>query len=143
MPNALSFPRLVRLGHGALEQLPELLAALGVSRPLLVSDSAMASLGHVDRVLAVLNAAGLAAQVYTETEPEPGDASIYRGVEALRAAGADGLVALGGGSVIDTAKAMAVLFAGGGVIRDYAVPREVTLSRLPLVAVPTTAGTGS
>ena len=143
MSHSLSFPRLVRLGHGALDQLPELLAALGVSRPLLVSDSAMASLGHVDRVLAVLNAAGLAAQVYTETEPEPGDASIYRGVEALRAAGADGLVALGGGSVIDTAKAMAVLLAGGGVIRDYAVPREVTLSRLPLVAVPTTAGTGS
>ena len=114
MAYALSFPRLLRLGYGALEQLPEVLGALGVSRPLLVSDPAMESLGHVARVLGVLKDRGLAAQVHTDTEPEPADGSILRGVSVLTASGADGVVALGGGSVIDSAKAMAVLAAGGG-----------------------------
>ena len=143
MAYALSFPRLLRLGYGALEQLPEVLAALGVRRPLLVSDPAMDRLGHVARVLGVLKDAGLDAQVHTDTEPEPADGSILRGVAVLAASSADGVVALGGGSVIDSAKAMAVLAAGGGGIRAYAVPQEVTLSRVPIIALPTTAGTGS
>jgi len=81
--------------------------------------------------------------VFDETVPEPTDTSIQAGVDKIRHGNYDAIIALGGGSPIDSAKAIAMLGKYGGVIRDYKFPRIVNEESLPIIAVPTTAGTGS
>lgn len=140
---SIEVPPVLRIGGGAVGELPGVLAELGVTRPLLVTDPVMVELGHADRVTELLRAADVPHAVFHDTEPEPSEGSVLRGVAAFRAEPFDGLVALGGGSAIDSAKAIGVLARHGGSIRDHAVPNEVTATAVPLVAIPTTAGTGS
>ena len=141
-------PRLLRVGGGAVAQLAEVLAALGLSRPLVVTDPYMVSSGLVRRCLDPMEAAGLRVGVFSDTVPEPTDAVVEQGVAALAGGGYDCLVGFGGGSPIDTAKAMAILAEGraarpGALMRDFKVPVAADRARLPVIAVPTTAGTGS
>lgn len=147
MSSNILMPRIMEVGGGALERLAEVLAALGVRRPLIVTDTTMVELGYLARVEALLDAAHIDYRVFADTVPEPTEASIRAGVELMRDGtdqGAfDGLVALGGGSPIDSAKAIGVLGHFGGAIRDYQFPRSAARIGLPLVAIPTTAGTGS
>ncbi len=143
IPPQILLPALLRIGGGAVTALPEVLRQLGVERPLLITDPAMVEFGHAERVRALLAEAGLPVTVFAETEQEPSSASIDRGVGAWRGGRFDGMVALGGGSAIDSAKAIGVLAHLGGRMRDYAVPNDVDRSGIPLVAIPTTAGTGS
>src|SRR5580658_5443455 len=139
----VSLPRLLSIGGGALKELPELLGRVGVSRPLVVTDPYMRSSGLLDRLTGLLDRAGLVAQVFADTVPDPTSTVVEAGAAILAEGNFDGLVALGGGSPIDTAKAMAILAANGGRIRDYKVPNPIPLPGLPLIAIPTTAGTGS
>jgi alcohol dehydrogenase class IV len=139
----ISLPRLLSIGGGALAQLPESLARTGISRPLIVTDPFMRDSGVLERVTGLLKEAGLAWQAFADTVPDPTSSVVESGAEILAAGGFDGLVALGGGSPIDTAKAMAILAANGGRIRDYKVPNPIPKPGLPVVAIPTTAGTGS
>ncbi|HLG89330.1 MAG TPA: iron-containing alcohol dehydrogenase [Alphaproteobacteria bacterium] len=139
----LTLPSQVLIGGGALAELPGLVASLGIRRPLLVSDPVMREIGLVDRVAALLEQAGAPCLVFADTVPEPTSAVVERGAEIMREEEFDGLVALGGGSPIDTAKAMTVLTANGGRIRDYKVPNPIPRLGAPLIAIPTTAGTGS
>jgi len=143
MTAQILLPRLLRIGGGAVRALPEVLRQLAIERPMLVTDPAMVEFGHADRVRDLLVDAGLPVTVFAETEQEPSSASIERGVRAWHAGRFDGLVALGGGSAIDSAKAIGVLAHLGGRMRDYAVPNDVEHAGVPLVAIPTTAGTGS
>ena len=147
MVTNILMPRILEVGGGALERLAGVLAALGVQRPLVVTDPMMVELGYVARLQALLEAAGLDYRVFADTVPEPTLASILDGVARMRegtAQGAfDGVIALGGGSPIDSAKAIGVLGHFGGEIRDYQFPRAASQLGLPLVAIPTTAGTGS
>lgn len=148
MISTLVSPRLMRVGGGAVAQVAEVLAAFGLSRPLVVTDPYMVSSGLVRRCLAPMEAAGLAPAVFSDTVPEPTDAVVEAGVAALSAGSYDCLVAFGGGSPIDTAKAMAILAEGraarpGALMRDFKVPHVSDLVRLPVIAIPTTAGTGS
>jgi alcohol dehydrogenase class IV len=137
-------PRLMRIGGGAVAQAAEVLATLGLRRPMVVTDPFMVSSGLVRKLLDPLAAAGVAAPVFGDTVPDPTDTVVEAGVAALRTAGEiDCLIGFGGGSPIDTAKAIAILAAGGGRMRDWKVPRAADLAALPIVAVPTTAGTGS
>jgi alcohol dehydrogenase class IV len=137
-------PRIMRIGGGAVAQAAEVLAALGLRRPLVVTDPFMVSSGLVRRLLDPLAEAGIEPPVFSETVPDPTDTVVEAGVAALRAAGEiDCLIGFGGGSPIDTAKAVAILAAGGGRMRDWKVPRAADLAALPILAVPTTAGTGS
>jgi alcohol dehydrogenase class IV len=136
-------PRLMRVGGGSVKQVAALLGQFGLSRPLVVTDPFMVSSGLVQRCLEPLTEAGLAVTVFSDTIPEPTDTVIEAGVAVLLAGDFDCLVAFGGGSPIDTAKAMAVLAAGGGKMRDYKVPVAADTARLPVIAIPTTAGTGS
>jgi alcohol dehydrogenase class IV len=137
-------PRMMRIGGGAVAQAAEVLAALGLARPMVVTDPFMVSSGLVRRLLDPLAKAGIAPPVFSDTVPDPTDTVVEAGVAALRAAGAiDCLIGFGGGSPIDTAKAIAILAAGGGRMRDWKVPRAADLAALPILAVPTTAGTGS
>ncbi|MCU0984369.1 MAG: iron-containing alcohol dehydrogenase [Acetobacteraceae bacterium] len=136
-------PRLILVGGGAVAQVAEVLGKLGLSRPLVVTDPFMVSSGMVERVLAPLREKGLAAPVFSDTVPDPTDTVIDAGVAVLKGMDADCLIGFGGGSPMDTAKAMAILAAGGGRMRDWKVPAAADMAALPIIAIPTTAGTGS
>jgi alcohol dehydrogenase class IV len=126
-----------------VRQVAALLGKLGLSRPLVVTDPFMVSSGLVQHCLEPLAAAGIGVAVFSDTIPEPTDTVVEAGVAIVRDGDFDCLIAFGGGSPIDTAKAMAVLAAGGGKMRDYKVPVAADAARLPVIAIPTTAGTGS
>lgn len=136
-------PRLLLVAAGAVRQVADVLAKFGLSRPLVVTDPFMVSSGHVRHCLDPLAAAGLAVSVFSDTVPDPTDTVIEAGVTELRKGTFDCLIGFGGGSPIDTAKAMAILAAGGGKMRDYKVPVAADQGALPVIAIPTTAGTGS
>lgn len=136
-------PRFMLVGGGTAGRIVEVLAKFGLSRPLVVTDPVMVSLGLVRRILDPLERAGIAAGVFSATIPEPTDTVVVAGVRALRAGDYDCLVGFGGGSPIDTAKAMAILAVGDAPMRAYKVPHAADHGALPVIAVPTTAGTGS
>lgn len=137
------YPRIVSIGGGAINELAAVLAQIGVRRPLIVSDDFLLRQGLVGRVEAILREAGVTAGVFTDTVPDPTTVSIDVGVAHLKACDYDSLIGLGGGSPQDSAKMMAILHAHGGRVRDYKAPLSVTNGGLPIIAVPTTAGTGS
>jgi alcohol dehydrogenase class IV len=103
----------------------------------------MVKLGLIDRCLAPLAAAGIKADVFSDTIPEPTDTVIEAGTKEFAKAPYDCLIGFGGGSPIDTAKAISVLASGGGKMRDYKVPVAADRGAVPVIAIPTTAGTGS
>lgn len=136
-------PRLMHVGGGARGRLASVLRTMGASHPLVVTDRTMVELGYLAELLAALASEGIAADAFSDTVPEPTEASIEAGVDMAREGGYDVLVAIGGGSAIDSAKAIAVLAVHGGTIADLRFPRRVDEPGLPIVAIPTTAGTGS
>ena len=140
----IASPRLLLIGGGTVRQIAEILGQFGLSRPLIVSDPIMVSTGLIQRALEPLTAAGIAVRVFSDTVSDPTDTVIEAGVAQIRASdGYDCLIGFGGGSPIDTAKAMAILAAGGGKMRDYKAPVAADNGALPIIAIPTTAGTGS
>jgi alcohol dehydrogenase class IV len=143
----ISIPPILQIGAGALGQIAPILARLDCRNPLIVSDTVLVRIGLVGQLTALLDAAGIAHALFDGTEPEPSDACVMAGTQVLLAGsprGAfDAVIAIGGGSVIDTAKVMAVLAATGKTIREIAVPAIVAPVGLPVIAIPTTAGTGS
>jgi len=143
MTNQVILPRIMQLGAGASEAIPNVLSSLGCSRPLLITDKMMVQLGYATRIQETLVASGLKADIFADTVPEPTVGSIQAGVDMARAGDYDSIIALGGGSPIDSAKAIGILAKLGGQMRDYKFPRNVTETGLPIIAVPTTAGTGS
>ena len=145
MPITATFsaPRHMLIAAGAVRQLPDILAKFGLSRPLVVSDPVMVATGLIARALDPLTAAGLHPDVFSDTVSDPTDTVIEAGVAVLHGGKFDCLIGFGGGSPIDTAKAMAILAAGGGKMRDYKAPVAADKGALPIIAIPTTAGTGS
>jgi alcohol dehydrogenase class IV len=143
MNTTIVSPKMLMVGAGAVREVPNVLAKLGVKRPLVVTDPFIRSSGMLDRLTKPLDEAGVRCEVFADTVPDPTDTVIEAGVARLRAGSFDVLVAMGGGSPIDTAKGMAILAKGGGKMRDYKVPVAADRADLPVVAVPTTAGTGS
>jgi alcohol dehydrogenase class IV len=143
MAAMITTPRLMAIGGGALAELPSTLARLGLTKPLIVTDPFLVSSGHLERATPQLDQAGIAWKVFSDTVPDPTTAVVEIGAARLAEGDFDSLVAIGGGSSIDTAKAMSVLFANGGKMRDYKVPAEIPKAGPPIVAIPTTAGTGS
>ncbi|MFT7561908.1 MAG: alcohol dehydrogenase class IV [Flavobacteriales bacterium] len=133
-------PRILQVGADAILELPQVIASLGCERPLIITDKMMVELGYATRIQ---DALGHAADIFDDTMPEPTVASILAGVEKAKYGNYDCIIALGGGSPIDSAKAISILAKHGGVMRDYKFPRNVIESGLPIIAVPTTAGTGS
>lgn len=142
---SLVAPRLIVMGGGAVAKLGEVLGQLGLSRPLVVTDPWMVSSGTVDKALLPLRGAGLDPQVFSDTVPDPTDTVVETGAELLKAGGFDCLVGFGGGSPMDTAKAMAILAAAppGTKMRSFKVPAQANVGAVPVICVPTTAGTGS
>lgn len=138
----ITLPRILKVGAGASGELAATLRALGLARPLLVTDPHILACGYCERLQRQLDSAGIPWGLFAECVPDPTTDSVYAALEVLLSGGHDCVVGLGGGSSIDTAKALAVLAPGGGRMRDYKVPVQ-TDRGLPVIAIPTTAGTGS
>jgi len=141
---AITLPRIIRIGGGALADLPAALAQAGLSRPFIVTDGFLAGNGMADRLEAILNDAGMASRTFSGTLPDPTIAV----VEAALAALDDGdmpdcVIGFGGGSPLDTAKAVAALATDRRPIPSMKAPVVTDAPGLPIVAIPTTAGTGS
>ena len=143
MVAVITTPRLMAIGGGALAELPAMLAKLGMAKPLIVTDPYIRGCGILDRATGLLDDARVRWLVFADTVPDPTTAVIETGARILDNGDFDSLVAIGGGSSIDTAKGISVLAANGGKMRDYKVPNEIPKAGLPIVAIPTTAGTGS
>ena len=136
-------PRVVLVGGGSTAEIANVLRRVGIQRPLIVTDPFMAKSELLTRVTGPLTAAGITFEVFSETVPDPTTDVVQAGAALLNGDRFDGLIGFGGGSPMDTAKAMAILQAGGGRMRDWKVPNSADMKALPIVCVPTTAGTGS
>lgn len=143
MPANIVQPRQMVVGAGASQELAGILRQYGLSKPFIVTDKFMIEFGYLERLVDSLTKSGISYAVFADTVPDPTSASIHRGLDALKQREHDCVVALGGGSPIDSAKAIAYLAVHGGTMRDYKVPVINNGPGLPLIAIPTTAGTGS
>ena len=139
----ITLPKFMMIGADAHREVSTALEKLGVKKPLIVTDGFMQESGTLTKITSILDAAGIPWTAFTNTIPDPTTEVISNGVDLLRSGDFDCLIALGGGSPIDTAKAMAVLATHGGAMRDYKVPNQVDRCDYQIVAIPTTAGTGS
>jgi alcohol dehydrogenase len=135
----------VHFGVGAIDRLPEVVAAAGGWRVFVVTDPGVRGSGVIDRVLGVLAAAGLEVGVFAEVEPNPGASTVERGAAALRAFGLEGtvVVPVGGGSSMDTAKALDLRATNDAPVWELGYDDPALNAGRPVVAVPTTAGTGA
>jgi len=142
-PASILLPRILRIGGGASRQLPDVLSGLGLSRPFLITDRFLWEQGPAQALVERIANAGVATRVYADTVPDPTIADVENCLEQLRRDRHDCVIGLGGGSPIDTAKMVAVLAVHGGPVSRYKVPHDQVQPGLPILAIPTTAGTGS
>jgi alcohol dehydrogenase len=133
----------VIFGEGSFERLGDLAAELGFRRTLLVADRGMAACGYVDEALRLLKSAGAVVFTFSEFDVNPDTAMIDKGRDFASPLEVDSIIGLGGGSSMDTAKAINFLLTNGGVMKDYWGFGKAARPMLPMIAVPTTAGTGS
>jgi len=143
-----SYPTAIKFGAGRIAELAEQCKAVGIQRPLLVTDKALASLPITAAALDILEAAGLGRAVFSDVDPNPNEHNMQAGIAAYKAGGHDGVICFGGGSALDLGK-MIALMAGQTVsvwdledIGDWWTRADASVIA-PIIAVPTTAGTGS
>ena len=143
MPIPFEFQLKTRLvfGAGVIEQLGKL--ARRFRKPLLVADHGLLEAGHVDRALRLLGAAGVDPVPFHDFDINPDTAMIERGRSFAAPLGIDAIIGLGGGSSLDCAKAINFLLTNGGTMEDYRGYGKASKPLLPMIAIPTTAGTGS
>jgi len=141
--NFFPVPTDIHFGCGMLRSLPERLGALGARRPMLITDPGVRAAGVLDQVTRVLKDAAVDFAVCDKVKPDSGSALIDETVAEAKTAGADSIVGIGGGSSLDTAKAVAALATNGGSALEYVGLHKIRNRPLPMIAVPTTAGTGS
>ena len=145
-----SYPTAIKFGVGRISELAEHCAAVGLKKPLLVTDKALASLPITANAVAVLKAAGLGAAVFSEVDPNPNEKNMADGIAVYLAGGHDGVICFGGGSALDLGKMIALM---AHQRKDLSVwdledvddwyTRADGAKIAPIIAVPTTAGTGS
>jgi len=141
--NQIILPSIMQIGAKASKEVGSILNSLDYKKPLIITDQMMVELGYAKKIQENLNSININADIFSDTIPEPTVASIQAGVNKIKRADYDCIIALGGGSPIDSAKAIGILGKFGGVMRDYKFPRMVSESGVPIIAIPTTAGTGS
>jgi alcohol dehydrogenase class IV len=143
-----NYPTLIRFGAGRIVELPDACKTLGIRKPLLVTDPGLAALPIVANVVELCRKAGLPCDVFSDVQANPVEANVIAGVELYRRRGYDGVIAFGGGSALDTGKAIALMVGQTRPIWDFE-DREDWYTRVnvegmaPTIAVPTTSGTGS
>ena len=143
-----SYPTAIRFGAGRISEIAEACAAAGMARPLLVTDRGLAGMAMTARTLDRLDAAGLGRAIFADVGSDPSDADVEAGVRAYRDGGFDGVIAFGGGSGLDLGKAIAFMAGQTRPIWDFEDigdwwTRADADAIAPVIAVPTTAGTGS
>ncbi|MGB7286676.1 MAG: iron-containing alcohol dehydrogenase, partial [Salaquimonas sp.] len=137
-------PRHMLVGKGSMEEVSMILEKIGdIKNPLIVTDKFMASSGVVTRLQKLLSAAGASSGVFDSILPDPTDEMVLTGVRLVEANSHDAVIGLGGGSPIDAGKAIAVMALNSQDIQDYRPPNQFNGRSLPMLAIPTTAGTGS
>jgi alcohol dehydrogenase class IV len=141
--NFLPVPTDIHFGYGVLNTLPEKVRSLGARRVFLITDKGIGTAGILQKVLDLLSSAQIAYDVYDDVKPDSGSKLIAEAAERLRKSKAEVLVGIGGGSSLDTAKAVATVATNPGTILDYVGFHRVKNPLSPVIAIPTTAGTGS
>ena len=141
--NFFPVPTDIHFGCGMVRTLPERIRALGGSRAFLVTDPGLRAAGLLDEITGILKAGGVEYAVCDRVKQDSGSTLIDETVKELKAGGCDAVVGMGGGSSLDTAKAVAALATNPGPALEYAGLHKVKNRPLPTVAIPTTAGTGS
>ena len=136
-------PTRILFGRGVALTVAEPLRQVGAKRVLLVTDKGVRAAGLVAPIEERLRDAKIPYEIYDEVVPDPGVGEVQRAYERAKAYGADAFVAIGGGSSIDTAKMAATLLTNGGTVLDYIGIDKVPKPAAPVVAIPTTAGTGA
>ena len=129
-------------GNGVLSRLGKLARDLG-DRALLVTGKGLKDVGHEDRAIESLNESGISATVFDDVQPNPTTEDVDRCLEVAQAADINLIIGLGGGSSMDCAKGANFLLTNGGRMQDYWGIGKATQPMLPMIAVPTTSGTGS
>ncbi|MBP7691462.1 MAG: iron-containing alcohol dehydrogenase [Anaerolineales bacterium] len=147
MPKVRSFeiPTVMKHGAGAIQTLADEAKALGMKRPMVVTDRGIVKAGLVDRVTAPLKAGGLGFALFDQVVPNPPIATVDEAARLYASEKCDGVIGFGGGSSMDTAKSIGVVAANGGSILNYewADPQPIKHRIPPTICVPTTSGTGS
>lgn len=145
MDNSFTFvlPTEIISKAGGLQDLGSILNNDGIKTVLLVTDPGVAGAGHLDSAIQILDAASIESKVFKEVEPNPSVETVHRGAALRRDFPFEAVVALGGGSPMDTAKAIAILATNSGELIDYEGLDQFQEDPLPIYAIPTTAGTGS
>lgn len=136
-------PRTIRFGAGASRELPTQLERIGARHALIVTDEFLAHRGLADEFAALLKQHGLAATIFSGVQPDPTDVNARDGLRVYRESGADSVIGLGGGSAMDAAKVIATLTANPEPLRQYMGCHKALRASAPVIAIPTTAGTGS
>ena len=137
-------PRYMQIGKGSLNQLPEIIKILEpIKSFLIVTDKQMVEFGYVKKLQDILRKAGLKSNVFDDTVPDPTDTVVLNGINFLEKFKNEAVIGFGGGSPIDTAKAIAAMAKHSKNIQDYKPPSTFDKQGLPIIAIPTTAGTGS
>ena len=142
-PFEFRLPTRLFFGAGSIARVGEVARELGFARPLLVSDHGLEEAGHVDRAVALLRAADIDVTVFDDFDVNPDTDMVARGVRFAAELGPDSVIGLGGGSSLDCAKGINLLLTNGGAMIDYKGYGKASRPLLPMIAVPTTAGTGS
>ena len=140
---SFSVPQNITFGKGALDKIPDAVSRMKLAKAFIVSGPHLNKSGLVDRLASKLEEAGLSSERFTETEGNPSTDTVEKAAACFKESGADLIVAFGGGSPLDVAKAVAVLGSYGGKITDYEGVGKVPGPVVPILAIPTTAGTGS
>ncbi len=143
-----NYPTSIKFGAGRIVELPGHCRELGMQRPLLVTDEGLAALPMIGQAVSLCRDDDLACEVFSDVQPNPVEANVAAGVKAFQAGGHDGVIAFGGGSALDSAKAVALMIGQVRPIWDFEdredwYKRVIVAGMVPVVAVPTTAGTGS
>ena len=138
-----SVPQDITVGKGSLAKLPEIAKKLGGSHAFIISGPHLAKMGLVEKAADYLKTVDIKTDAFTEIDANPSVATVEKATEKFKESGADFIVAFGGGSPMDVAKAVGVVAKYGGSITEYEGAHKVPGPIIPLIAIPTTAGTGS
>jgi alcohol dehydrogenase class IV len=136
-------PKIIRIGAGVAREIADVLKQLGLSKPLIVTDKNLVELGHTELILHTLKDHNISWGIFDGVIEDPTDQCVETGLEIFNNEAFDCIIGLGGGSPMDTAKAISFMKVNKGHVRDYKAPNQIDLCGPPVILIPTTGGTGS
>ena len=136
-------PKIIRIGGGVAKEIIDVLKQLSLSKPFIVTDPNLVKLGHVDLILSILEKNNIIYGLFSDVVEDPTDVCVDAGLEVFNNGVYDCIIGLGGGSPMDTAKAISFMSVNLGHVRDYKAPNQIDLCGPPVILIPTTGGTGS